>query len=82
MGEAEVAVGPAYRFVTDLGQDEAETSLPSPTSDLGMDADPDRDLREYLRGETHRLGPPAAAEPAWWDLSAPNSSPKKRARGI
>lgn len=63
LGEAEVAVAPAYRFVTDLADDHAQASLPG-----GIDGAPgrpgyDRWLQAYLRGEYHRLAPPTDEEP-------------------
>ena len=58
LGDTQVAVGPAYRFVTDLGEDAAYTALPG-----GIDEGPwsptyDRWLAPYLSGAYHRLEPP------------------------
>ncbi|MCB9653332.1 MAG: penicillin acylase family protein [Deltaproteobacteria bacterium] len=54
----DVVVAPAYRFVTDLGNDEAYTALPG-----GIEASPFAKtyacwLSEYLEGSYHRLIPP------------------------
>ncbi|MBK8013568.1 MAG: penicillin acylase family protein [Deltaproteobacteria bacterium] len=54
----EVVVAPAYRFVTDLGCDEAYTALPG-----GIEASPlaktyDCWLAEYFEGRYHKLVPP------------------------
>lgn len=70
LGDARVAVGPAYRFVTDLGTDYAETSLPG-----GIDGDPRSDsydcyLDAHMRGEYHRLVPPQPDEADWFIAEA------------
>jgi penicillin amidase len=63
LGAAEVAVGPAYRFVTDLGQDEAQSSLPGGVGGSPGDPSYDQWLAEHLRGVYHRLAPPGDDEP-------------------
>ncbi len=55
---AEVAVGPAYRFLTDLGTDEAKTAIPGGISGSAFDDTYDCFLQEYLDGEYHILRPP------------------------
>ncbi len=70
LGDAQVAVGPAYRFVTDLGTDYADSSLPG-----GIDGDPRSDsydcyLAPHLRGEYHRLVPPREDEADWFVAEA------------
>lgn len=62
MGDAEVVVAPAYRFVTDLSDDAAWTSLPG-----GIDGSPrattyDQGLVAHQRGEHTRLAPPDESE--------------------
>ncbi|MBK6685702.1 MAG: penicillin acylase family protein [Deltaproteobacteria bacterium] len=57
-GSKKVAIGPAYRFVTDLGEDLAYATLPG-----GVDGDPWSKsyaawLDEYREGRLHPLRPP------------------------
>lgn len=57
-GSKRTAIGPAYRFVTDLGEDLAYATLPG-----GVDGDPRSNsyalwLDEYRAGRLHRLRPP------------------------
>jgi acyl-homoserine lactone acylase PvdQ len=62
LGDRRVAVAPAYRFVTDLGEDAAWTQLPG-----GIDGRPRAPtyacwLEDHLAGRPHALRPPTAAE--------------------
>ncbi len=56
---ASIAVGPAYRFVTDLGEDCAYTTLPGGIDGSRFDASYDVWLEDHLAGRYHRLAPPS-----------------------
>ena len=62
IGGMEIGVGQAYRFITDMGEDAAFTSLPG-----GIDSAPWRKtydcwLQDYWGHRYHRLAPPHASE--------------------
>ncbi|MBI3178104.1 MAG: penicillin acylase family protein, partial [Deltaproteobacteria bacterium] len=59
---ATLAVGPAYRLVTDLGDDAAWTSLPGGIDGSRFDASYACWLDEWRRGAYHRIAPPDPAE--------------------
>ncbi len=58
IGAGRVHVGPAYRFVTDLGEDCAYTSLPGGIDGSRFSPTYDRWLDDHLAGRSHRLAPP------------------------
>lgn len=58
IGDATLPVGPAYRFVTDLGEDCAYTSLPGGIDGGRFSDSYDRWLADHLDGRHHRLVPP------------------------
>lgn len=58
IGAGRVHVGPAYRFVTDLGEDCAYTSLPGGIDGSRFSSTYDRWLDDHLAGRLHRLVPP------------------------
>ncbi len=59
---ATLAVGPAYRFVTDLGDDGAWTSLPGGIDGSRFTATYTCWLDDWRQGIYHRIAPPQAAE--------------------
>jgi penicillin G amidase len=60
----EVAIGPAYRFVCDLGSDDAFASLPGGVDGSRLSRTYDRWLAEWRAGDYHRLAAPADGERA------------------
>ena len=55
---AEVVVAPAYRFITDMSEDAAYTSLPGGIDGSRFSSSYDRWLDDHHAGRYHRLEPP------------------------
>jgi len=58
IGKAVQAIGPAYRFIADLGEDCAYTALPGGIDGSVFSRSYDRWLDDYWAGRYHRLVPP------------------------
>ena len=59
LGGQPVAIGPAYRFLTDLGEDYALTSLPGGIDGSRFSRTYTCWLDDHLAGRYHRLAPPS-----------------------
>jgi penicillin amidase len=61
-GDATVCVAPVYRFVTDLAEEAAWTSIPGGVDGSRFDATYTTWLDEHRAGLYHRIAPPALSE--------------------
>jgi penicillin G amidase len=61
-GKMKKVIGPAYRFVADLGEEGAYSALPGGIDGASWSLSYDKWLKEYQDGTYHRLMPPSREE--------------------